>query len=133
MMWRGLDDSNNNRRSVNSGGEQVEKMKPKYNNVITEVDGIKFRSKKEAMYYQDLKVKVEQGVVTFFLRQVPFYLPGGVKYVADFVEFLEFEQETSGDNFYQVEFIDVKGMKTATYKMKKKMVEALYPIKIVEK
>ena len=95
----------------------------KYHAVRTELDGIKFPSKKEALYYQRLKNLKRAGEVVFFLRQVPFYLPGGVKYVVDFQVFY-----ADGS----VAFIDVKGMRTATYKAKKKMVEALFPVEIEE-
>lgn len=64
---------------------------------------------------------MESGEVIFFLRQVPFHLPGNVRYVVDFVEFL-----ASG----QVDFVDVKGMETPEFKLKKKQVECLYPIEI---
>lgn len=103
----------------------VVKFKPrhKFNAKITETDGIKFASKKEANYYQELKLRQKAGEVVFFLRQVPFHLPGSTRYLVDFVEFL-----SDGS----VVFVDVKGMKTDTYKMKKRMVEDLYPIKITE-
>jgi hypothetical protein len=71
-----------------------EKRRSKYNAVITLMDGIKFHSKKEARYYQELKARVHIGEILFFLRQVPIGLPGNTKYVVDFVEFLP-EQETS--------------------------------------
>lgn len=87
----------------------------------TECDGIKFPSKKEADYYQKLKLRVRAGEVAFFLRQVPFHLPGNVKYVVDFLEF--HADET-------VHAVDVKGVETPMFKAKKRMVEALYPIKI---
>lgn len=45
-----------------------------------------------------------------FLRQVPFHLPGGVKYLADFVVFT-----ASG----VVEVVDVKGVRTTEYKIKR--------------
>jgi len=99
-------------------------IRHKFKNQITEVDGIKFRSKKEARYYRELLQKQKQGHIIFFLRQVPFYLPGNVKYVCDFVEF-----HASGE----VQFIDVKGHRTKTYIKNKKMVEALYPVEIIEK
>lgn len=89
----------------------------------TETDGIKFASKKEAAYYQQLKIRQKAGDVVFFLRQAPFHLPGGVKYVVDFIVFL-----ADGT----VEFLDVKGHKTESYKAKKRMVEAMYPITIKE-
>jgi hypothetical protein len=80
-----------------------------------------FPSKLEWAYYNRLKVLQQAGHVLFFLRQVPFHLPGGVKYVIDFVEF-----HASGD----VRFTDVKGLETNEFIAKKKMVEALYPVTI---
>lgn len=97
--------------------------KHKFNAQRTEVDGIKFDSKKEAKYYQGLLLRQKAGEIIFFLRRIPFYLPGGVKYVCDFQEF-----RSDGT----VHFIDTKGMKTPMYIAKKKMVEAIYPITIEE-
>ena len=99
-------------------------LRHKYHAKPTELDGIKFHSKKEAQYYLQLKMLQKRGDVIFFLRQVPLHLVGGVKYLCDFVEF---RQDGT------VHFIDVKGMRTAGYKQKKKMVEATYPIEIEEK
>ena len=89
----------------------------------TESDGIKFASKKEAAYYQQLKLRQRAGEIVFFLRQVPLHLPGGVRYVVDFMEF-----RADGT----VVFTDVKGFKTQEYKIKKRMVEELYPVTIEE-
>lgn len=97
------------------------RLKHKFNAVRTEVDGINFDSKKEARYYQQLKLRVSAGEVLFFLRQVPFHLPGGVRYVVDFQEF-----HADGT----VHFVDVKGVQTKDFVMKKKMVESIYPIEI---
>ena len=88
-----------------------------------ELDGIKFPSKKEAKRYKELKTLQELGEVLFFLRQVPFHLEAGVKYVCDFLVFW-----TNGE----VTIEDVKGVKTDMYILKKKMVEATYPISITE-
>ena len=85
-------------------------------------DGIKFPSKLEALYYDHLNLLIKAGEVVFFLRQVPFYLPGGVKYVVDYQVFY-----TDGT----VAFIDVKGLETRAFIDKKKMVESIYPIEIV--
>ena len=87
----------------------------------TEYDGIKFDSKKEANYYLQLKQRIKCNEVIFFLRQVPFHLPGNVTYRVDFQEF---HQDGT------VHFIDVKGMQTKDFIMKKKMVESLYPVEI---
>lgn len=99
------------------------KPRHKYNAIKTELDGIKFDSKKEARYYSELKLRVKAGEIVFFLRQVPFDLPGNVKYRVDFQEF-----HTDGT----IHFVDVKGVRTTDFIMKKKQVEALYPVKIEE-
>ena len=93
----------------------------KFHAVQTECDGIKFSSKKEARYYTGLKLKVAAGQVVFFLRQVPFHLPGGVRLVVDFVEF-----RADGS----VHFVDTKGVETESFKAKRRLVEAVYPIKL---
>lgn len=93
----------------------------KFNAKPCEHDGIKFPSKKEGRFYQSLKLLVKSGKVLFFLRQTPFHLPGSTKYVVDFTVFY-----ADGT----VEFIDVKGMSTSMFLLKKKQVEALYPIEI---
>ncbi len=95
--------------------------KHKFNAVRTEIDGIKFDSKKEAKYYQELMLRVMAGEVVFFLRQTPFHLPGGVTYKVDFQEF-----HSDGT----VHFVDVKGMVTPMFRDKKKMAEDLYPVEI---
>ena len=88
------------------------------------IDGWHFPSTKEGKYYEELKLKQEAGIVLFFLRQVPVHLPGGVKYLIDFLEF-----HTDGT----VHVVDVKGRRTKQYITKKKLVEALYPFEIEEK
>ena len=98
-------------------------IRHKFNAIRTEIDGIKFASKKEAKRYHDLKCMQKEGGILFFLRQVPIYIPGGIKYVCDFQVFW-----TDGS----VTFEDVKGFKTDTYILKKKLVEHNYPIEIQE-
>jgi len=102
-------------------------LKPKtskYGNKKTVVDGIKFDSKKEADYYVRLKLAKQSGDLVMFQMQVPFLLPGGVKYLVDFQEFW-------ADG--AVRFVDVKGHRTKEYIMKKKMVEDVhYPVVITE-
>lgn len=84
-------------------------------------DGHHFPSKLEHEFYRKLLLRKKMGEVIFFLRQVPFHLPGGVKYLVDFLVFY-----ANGN----VKLFDVKGMETSEFKMKKKMVEALYPVTI---
>jgi hypothetical protein len=98
-------------------------IKHKFRAKPQEYDGIKFASKKETQRYIHLQNLQKSGEVLFFLRQVPFYLPGGVKYVLDFMIFW-------ADGSVTME--DVKGLKTPMYIAKKKIVEAIYPIEIIE-
>jgi dsDNA-binding SOS-regulon protein len=104
-------------------GGAVKRNKHKFNAIKTQRNGFKFDSKKEADYYDQLIMLQRNGDVVFFLRQVPFHLPGNITYRVDFQVFL-----ADGS----VEFIDVKGMRTPQYIAKKKMVEALYPVEILE-
>ena len=99
------------------------KKKHKYNAKKTERDGFNFDSQKEARRYDQLLLLKESGDVLFFMMQCPFHLPGNVKYRVDFLVFWS-------DGNVSVE--DVKGFRTPQYKMKKKMVESLYPITIQE-
>jgi len=96
-------------------------IRHKFHAKPTERDGIRFDSKKEARYYDQLVLAKKSGELLFFLRQVPIHLPGNTKYVVDFVLFWADQN---------VEFVDVKGMQTETFKLKKKQVEALYPFEI---
>lgn len=96
-------------------------VKHKFGAKQVEYDGIKFASKLEGRYYEQLKMRQKAGDVLFFLRQVPLHLPGNTKYVCDFLVFL-----SDGT----CEFVDVKGMETEVFKLKKRQVEDLYPIDI---
>ncbi len=103
--------------------DRTPQLRHKFNAKPTETDGIKFSSKREARYYGELLLAKRSGDLLFFLRQVPLHLPGGVRYVCDFLEFWK-----NGD----VRFVDTKGFKTPMYIAKRKIVEATYPIQITE-
>lgn len=96
-------------------------LKHKFKAKPVDDDGQHFPSKLEHAYYRQLKLRQRAGEIVFFLRQVPFHLPGGVKYVCDFVEFYH-----DGN----IKFVDVKGVETTEFVAKKKMVESLYPVNI---
>lgn len=113
----------------------------KYNAVKTIVDGHLFDSKKEAARYQELKLLQRAGKITDLRLQVPFELVPAcsvvayegnklttkkiraVHYVADFT----YIDPVRG---YIVE--DVKGVRTAEYKLKKKLMAYKYKIWIKE-
>jgi len=98
-------------------------MKPrhKFNAQAVVRDGHRFPSKLEAAYCGRLDILKEAGEVLFYLRQVPFALPGGTTYRADYLVFY-------ADGTCDV--VDVKGVDTPVSKMKRNQVEALYPLKI---
>jgi protein associated with RNAse G/E len=100
----------------------------KYRGVKTNVDGIKFASKLEAMYYNHLKKLREEGIIKSFALQVPFVLQEpfdkkgvhyrGIKYICDF------------DVIYadgRREIIDTKAWKTDVFKLKEKLFHYKYP------
>ena len=76
------------------------RVKHKFKAIRCESDGKSFPSKLERNYYNQLKLRQQSGEVLFFLCQIPFLLPGKVKYVCDFAVFL-----ADGN----VEFVDTKG------------------------
>ena len=88
------------------------KYKVTQNKQVRTVDGIIFDSVKEARYYSELKIRRDAigGDVLFFLRQAPFQI-GLEKYFVDFIIFYR-----DGN----IEFVDVKGYRTSTYKRKKR-------------
>lgn len=105
-------------------GEHAPGPKPsKYHNEPVYVDGIRFASKREARRFWALKVLMQAGEVMWFTRQGRFALPGGVEYVEDFCV-----QWQGGEVIHE----DVKGVRTKEYRLKKRQVEALYRVKIVE-
>lgn len=98
----------------------------KYRAKKTEVDGIKFDSKKEAKRYIVLKALEGKGEIEKLMLQPRFLLQEGfrkngkayrkIEYVADFM----YEQ----DGKLIIE--DVKGIKTDVYKLKQKLFEKRY-------
>ena len=101
-------------------------MKHKFNAVRCECDGIKFASKAERAYYNKLKLLQESGEVLFFLCQVPFILDAGIKYICDFQVFYAPKGEEPGE----ISFVDVKGVCTSNFLLKKRLLEKKYPIKL---
>jgi hypothetical protein len=103
----------------------------KYKNKITEVNGIKFHSKKEANRYLELKIleKATQIKSLELQPKIPLMVNGKKigNYIGDFRYF----------DIEKLEFIieDVKSpiTKTPTYRLKKKILETYEPpIEIVE-
>lgn len=98
----------------------------KYRAIRTEVDGIMFASKKEAMRYKELKFLLQEQRISDLVLQPKFPIQVNGKkictYIADFIY--------NEDGIQVVE--DVKGVKTSVYRIKKKLTEAIYNITIKE-
>jgi hypothetical protein len=113
----------------------IRKKYSKYHNKKTTIDGLEFDSKKEADYYSHLLILKAAKLVRDIKHQVEFILQDkfnknnvhyrSISYIADFVV-------TYSDG--HIEIIDVKGVKTEVYKIKKKLFEFKYPdLTIIEK
>ncbi len=104
--------------------------RPKYRNKPIVHDGIRFQSKAEGNRYLDLKVRQKIGDIDYFLMQVPFHLPGNIKYRCDFMVV-----SNSDDRDFPpyIEFEDVKSPITAKkpdFIRNCKQVKALYGVDI---
>ena len=100
----------------------------KFSNVFTVVDGIKFHSKAEARRYQQLRLLERARAIEDLVMQPRFPIViGGVKictYVGDF----SYTDRTTGERITE----DVKGAKTALYRVKKLLMRAVHKIEIHE-
>lgn len=104
------------------------KKKPnKYGAKKTIVDGITFDSKREAAYYGELKIREKLGEVSAVELQRPFKLLGPkgellCTYKCDFAFW-----DHIVDRF---RVIDVKGIETRDFKIKKRMMRAMNGIEV---
>lgn len=105
--------------------------KTKYRNKKVVADGIEFDSMLEARYYKHLKLLKEQGIVIDFELQPKFELLESFKkngktyraitYQADFkVKYAD----------GRIEVIDVKGMVTQQFELRRKLFEYRYPYEL---
>lgn len=96
----------------------------KYGNV--RING--FDSKAEYARYVELKILEKAGLIDNLKRQVRFPLAIGPHLIATYVADFTYNDTKTGFGIVE----DVKGVKTATYQMKKKLMFALWGIKIKE-
>src|SRR5690625_4823265 len=107
------------------------KRKSKYNNQRVTVDGYTFDSKMEAEYYHQLKLRKRANDIKDFKLQTRYLLQkrfrknakkyNKIEYIADF-EIIH-NDETR-------ELIDVKGVRTQVFNIKKKMFHKRYPYRL---
>lgn len=103
----------------------------KYRNHKTMVDGFTFDSKREAMRWLDLRSMHKAGAILDLQRQVRFEIViGGTLVCAYVADFAYWEKQHFGGWEWIVE--DAKGLKTDVYKVKRKLMRAVYGIEIRE-
>jgi len=107
----------------------------KYRNVPTEVDGIKFPSKRQANRYRELKLMEKHGAIIGLELERWFDLVvNGVrvaKYRADFTYAEVIRKAPDTDEIVEV-VEDSKGFRTRDYRIKKKLMKAIHGIEIKE-
>lgn len=102
----------------------------KYHNTKTQINGQKFDSQKEARRFVELQMLEKQGLIKDLQCQVKFELipkqsgERACNYIADFV----YKEASSGVTVVE----DVKGFKTADYKIKRKLMLYIHGLKITE-
>lgn len=100
-------------------------MTNKYGNIKTTIDGITFDSKAEARRYQELKLLEKAGEINTLKLQPIFPLVVNNQsvgtYIADF-------SYTNRDGSLVVE--DVKGVRTAVFNLKARLMKAIHNIEV---
>lgn len=98
----------------------------KYGNIRVEVNGMKFDSKHEAAVYEELSLRLKAGEIRLLLRQVPFDLPGGIRYIADFCTI---DREGA---FHVMDAKSEATRKNRVYINKKKQMKACWGLEVEE-
>lgn len=98
----------------------------KYRNKPTVIDGLRFDSKAEAKRWQELKLLERAGEIKDLERQVRYPLIVNNEKICDYV--CDFQFKRNGRTVTE----DVKGVRTDVYRLKKKLMAALWGIDIEE-
>lgn len=104
--------------------------KLKYRNIKTELDGIKFDSKKEAQRWCELKILERAGEISNLQRQVPYILIDKSKYGQQIKYIADFTYLEKGN--LVVEDVKSPASKTPLYELKKRLIAERYGIQIKE-
>jgi hypothetical protein len=102
----------------------------KFNNVPTRVGDRLFASRKEAGRFDQLKLLEKNGEVRDILCQVPFKLEINGRHICRYIADFTYVEKRNGIWAEVVE--DVKGYKTAMYRLKKKLMKAIHGIEVRE-
>lgn len=108
--------------------QKIKAQGRKFGNVITEIDGIKFDSTKEALYYGKLKLRVKAGNLLRFDHHVIYALIVNGHKVADYeADFVLYHPDGTKS------VVDVKGKATEhhpVFRLKKALMWAIHKINV---
>jgi hypothetical protein len=106
--------------------------KGKYNAAGLRIDGIFFHSKAEGERYEQLKELLASGAIDGLRLQPPFDCTVNNRKVCVYKADFQYDVIDDRGSVIRTVIEDVKGMITDIYKIKKKLVEAVYDVKILE-
>ena len=116
------------------GGRQVVQGAPnkpnKYRNKRTELDGVMYDSKKESLHIRQLKILQAHGKITELKTQVKFFFDGLVYDSGRTAAYWADATYVDSEGEYHV--IDVKGIRTPAYKIKKALMWKWFKIEVEE-
>ena len=99
----------------------------KYNAKPTVIDGFRFASKLEASRYQELKLKVHAGEILYFDIHPKFKLFVGDHHICTYEADFRYTDKRG-----TVHIEDTKGVRTASYILKKKLMYACLGLEVEE-
>ncbi len=91
-------------------------------------DNIQFDSRKEAARYRELTLSERAGEISHIELQPRYNIVVNGRKICFYKADFRYRLVATGESVVE----DVKGVRTAEYKLKKKLVEALYEIEIIE-
>ena len=108
---------------------KLKRSRPKYGNKKTTVDGITFDSKWESQRYLYLKSLERAGRVQNLELQPRFIITVNGQKICTYVADFRYDKEDAEGNWEHI-VEDAKGVETPEFKLKKKLMKAVYNIDI---
>ena len=103
-------------------------MTSKYHAIPTEVEGIRFASRMEARRYQELRLLEGAGEIRDLELQPRYPLRVNGRLICTYVADFRYWDVREGRHVVE----DAKGVRTSTYKLKAKLMKAVYEIDVQE-
>lgn len=122
-------------KAVPKGVDESKIKKHKYQAEATEIDGIKFPSKKEATVYCKLKQWESFGQISELITNAEKQGKDRVRYIFQlepFKSWYEPDFQYFDEHTKQYVVADAKGVKTTEYKRKKRLMKKMFGIDILE-